>query len=75
MIDILQICCAAFNCDLCLDYDFIATNSNYIKIYVGTIKESIITTYEGLSITRIGNGRKGMEKGEGGKILLRYYLY
>ena len=34
-----------------------------------------MTTYEGLSITRIGNGRKGMEKGEGGKILLRYYLY
>ena len=75
MINILQICCAAFNFDLCLNYDFIATNSKEIKIYVGTIKESNITTYEGLSITRIGNGRKGMEKGEGGKILLRYYLY
>ena len=75
MINILQICCAAFNCDLCLNYDFIALNSKEIKIYVGTIEESIITTYEGLSITRIGNGRKGMEKGEGGKILLRYYLY
>ena len=75
MISILQFCCAAFNCDLCPNYDFIATNSKEINIYVGTIEESNITTYEGLSITRIGNGRKGMEKGEGGKILLRYYLY
>ena len=75
MISILQICYAALNCHLCLDYDFIATNSKEIKIYVGTIKESNITTYEGLSCTRIGNGRKGVEKGEGGKILLRYYSY
>ena len=75
MIIILQICYAALNRDICLDYDFIATNSKEIKIYVGTIKESNITTYEGLNITRIGNGRKGVEKGEGGKILLRYYSY